>query len=46
MVTEDAPENLSAFVPSSIEDVEQIIKKKGVIQFREPVLEAPKKIVN
>ena len=36
VVTEDGVENLSAFVPSSIEDVERTIKEKGLIQFRLP----------
>lgn len=42
VVTKDGAENLSAFVPSSIEDVERTIKEKGLIQFREPVLEPMK----
>lgn len=42
VVTEDGADNLSAFVPSSIEDVERTMKEKGLIQFREPVLEPPK----
>jgi Xaa-Pro aminopeptidase len=33
LVTEDGVENLSAFVPSSIEDVERTIKEKGLIEF-------------
>ena len=33
LVTEDSVENLSAFVPSSIEDVERTIKEKGLIEF-------------
>ena len=37
LVTEDGVENMSAFVPSSIEDVERTIKEKGLIQFRPPV---------
>jgi Xaa-Pro aminopeptidase len=34
LVTEDGVENLSAFVPSRIEDVEVAIKEKGLIEFR------------
>lgn len=34
LVTEDGVENLSAFVPSKIEDVETTIKEKGLIEFR------------
>ena len=33
LVTEDGVENLSAFVPSSIEDIEKTIKEKGLIEF-------------
>jgi len=36
LVTEDGVENLSAFVPSSIEAVEKTIKKKGLIKFLPP----------
>ncbi len=36
LVTEDGVENLSAFVPSAIADVEKTIKEKGVIEFRRP----------
>ena len=34
VVTENGVENLSAFVPSTIEDVERTIKEKGLVQFR------------
>ena len=34
LVTEDGVENLSDFVPSSIDDVERTIKEKGLIEFR------------
>lgn len=37
LVTEDGVENLSAFVPSSIEAVEKTIKEKGLTQFHPPV---------
>jgi Xaa-Pro aminopeptidase len=37
LVTSDGVENLSAFVPSRIEDVERLIKEKGLIEFRPPV---------
>lgn len=36
LVTEDGVENLSAFVPSSIEDVERTIKEKGLMEFLPP----------
>jgi Xaa-Pro aminopeptidase len=42
LVTEDGVENLSAFVPSSIEDIERTIKEKGLIEFR-PAVELPLK---
>lgn len=34
LVTADGVENLSSFVPTSIEDVERTIKEKGLIEFR------------
>jgi len=34
VVTADGAENLSAFVPSKVEDIEQIMAEKGLIQFR------------
>ena len=34
LVTEDGVENLSAFVPSKLEDVEKVISEKGLVQFR------------
>lgn len=34
VVTQDGAENLSAFVPSTIEDIERTMAEKGVIQFR------------
>jgi Xaa-Pro aminopeptidase len=37
VVTADGVENLSAFVPSKLEEVERMIKENGVIQFRPPV---------
>lgn len=36
VVTADGVENLSAFVPSKIEDVERTIKENGLIQFLKP----------
>jgi Xaa-Pro aminopeptidase len=42
LVTTDGVENLSGFVPSSIDDVERTIKEKGLIEFR-PVVELPLK---
>ncbi len=33
LVTEDGVENMSAFVPSSIEDIEKTISEKGLIDF-------------
>ncbi|PIB39180.1 aminopeptidase P N-terminal domain-containing protein [Maribacter sp. 4G9] len=37
LVTEDGVENLSAFVPSSIEAVEKTINEKGLTEFHPPV---------
>ncbi|MEQ9209047.1 MAG: M24 family metallopeptidase, partial [Pseudomonadales bacterium] len=37
LVTADGVENLSAFVPTQIEEVEQTINEKGLIEFRAPV---------
>ena len=37
LVTETGVENMSAFVPSRIEDVERTIKEKGLIDFLPPV---------
>ena len=34
VVTESGVENLSLFVPSSISDIEKIIKEKGITEFR------------
>ncbi|MFT6795420.1 MAG: Xaa-Pro aminopeptidase [Maribacter sp.] len=42
LVTEDGVENLSAFVPSSIEAIEKTIKEKGLIDFH-PATELPLK---
>jgi Xaa-Pro aminopeptidase len=42
LVTEDGVENLSAFVPSRLEEVEATIKEKGLTEFR-PVTELPLK---
>ena len=36
LVTADGVENISAFVPSSIEDIEKTIKEKGLIEFHPP----------
>lgn len=36
LVTEDGVENLSAFVPSSIEEIEKTIKEKGLTEFHPP----------
>jgi len=36
VVTENGVENLSAFVPSSIKDIERTIKEQGLTQFRPP----------
>jgi Xaa-Pro aminopeptidase len=36
LVTPDGVENMSAFVPSTIEEVEKTIKEKGVIEFHPP----------
>lgn len=40
VVTENGVENLSAFVPSRIEDVERTINEKGLTEFR-PAVELP-----
>lgn len=37
LVTADGVENLSAFVPTQVEEVERTIKEKGLIEFRAPV---------
>ncbi|HEY5691858.1 MAG TPA: Xaa-Pro aminopeptidase [Cyclobacteriaceae bacterium] len=42
LVTEEGVENLSAFVPSKLEDVERTIKEKGLIDIR-PAVELPLK---
>ena len=42
LVTETGVENLSAFVPSKLEEVEAMIKEKGLIEFR-PVIQLPLK---
>jgi Xaa-Pro aminopeptidase len=42
LVTADGVENLSAFVPSRLEDVEATIREKGLIEFR-PAAELPLK---
>ena len=42
LVTKNGVENMSAFVPSSIEDVERTIKEKGLLEFL-PALELPLK---
>jgi Xaa-Pro aminopeptidase len=36
VVTPDGVENLSAFVPSKLEDIERTMAEKGLIQFRPP----------
>jgi Xaa-Pro aminopeptidase len=36
LVTEEGVENLSAFVPSSIADIEKTIDEKGLIEFHPP----------
>ncbi len=38
LVTEDGVENLSAFVPTSVEEVERTIKEKGLIEFHPAVV--------
>ena len=34
LVTEDGVENLSAFVPSNLDDIERTMKEKGLVHFR------------
>ncbi|WP_158514930.1 M24 family metallopeptidase [Gemmatimonas phototrophica] len=41
LVTETGVENLSGFVPSAVADVERVIGKSGVVQFRPPVSITP-----
>jgi Xaa-Pro aminopeptidase len=36
VVTSDGVENLSAFVPSGLDDIERTVAEKGLIQFRPP----------
>ena len=43
LVTETGVENLSAFVPSKLEDVEAMIKEKGLIEFRPAIVSPLKK---
>lgn len=43
LVTETGVENLSAFVPSKLEDVEAMIKEKGLIEFRPAIVSPVKK---
>lgn len=43
VVTADGVENLSAFVPSKIEDVERTIKENGLVQFHPPITASDKK---
>ena len=42
LVTEDGVENMSAFVPTSIEDVERTMKEQGLLEFR-PAVDLPLK---
>jgi Xaa-Pro aminopeptidase len=42
VVTEDGVENLSAFVPSGLDDIERTMQEKGLVQFR-PVTPLPLK---
>lgn len=43
LVTETGVENLSAFVPSRLEEVEAMIKEKGLIEFRPAIVSPVKK---
>lgn len=43
LVTASGVENMSAFVPSKVEDVERTIKESGLIQFRVPLTAPAKK---
>ena len=36
VVTKNGAENMSAFVPSKLEEVEETIKQKGILEFRPP----------
>lgn len=42
LVTEDGVENLSAFVPSALDDITRTMKKEGLVQFR-PATQLPLK---
>ena len=42
VVTAEGAENLSAFVPSTVEDIERLMTEKGIIQFR-PAIALPLK---
>jgi len=42
LVTEDGVENLSGFVPTKIEEIEALIKEKGLTELR-PVVGLPLK---
>lgn len=43
VVTEDGVENISAFVPSKLEDIERTIREKGLVEVRPATLEDAKK---
>jgi Xaa-Pro aminopeptidase len=45
LVTETGVENLSAFAPSSIKEIEKVIKEKGLTEFR-PAQSIPLKTKN
>jgi len=38
VITETGAENLSAFVPSSVSEIEKLIKEKGLTEFHPPVV--------
>jgi len=40
VVTEDGFENLTRFAPSELDDIEKMIKEKGIVQILPPVLDA------
>lgn len=43
VVTKDGVENISAFVPSKLEDIEKTIQEKGLVEFRPATLPAAQK---
>jgi len=38
VVTKDGMENLTRFAPSELDDIEKMIKEKGIVQILSPIL--------